>query len=204
MTVAVIGIAGGTCAGKSWLAGAVAEALRPLEVALLRQDDYLWPLPPETREHPLRHDFDRPEATDWERLEVDLAALRAGREAAVPRFDPRTHARVRKARVVPPAPVVIVEGLLVLAIPAVRNLIDLKIFVDTPADLRLLRRAHRDMAQRGRTWPEVAEQYLRFVRPAHEQWVEPSRRWADLVVSGLPDGEPAAGLVVSRLVVLLH
>ncbi|MBP7798673.1 MAG: uridine-cytidine kinase [Thermoanaerobaculaceae bacterium] len=202
--VVVTGIAGGTCAGKSWLADAVVEALHPLKVALLRQDDYLWPLPPEVREQPLLHDFDRPEATDWERLESDLGKLRAGSAVAAPRFDPNTHDRAARPRRLSSAPVVVVEGLLVLARPEIRRLLDLKVFVDTPADVRLIRRAHRDLQQRQRSWPEVVEQYLRFVRPAHTQWVEPSRQWADLVVSGLPGDQPCLDIVVSRLRKLLH
>lgn len=204
MHVVVVGIAGGTGAGKSWLADAVVEALRPLEVALLRQDDYLRPLPPEVRERPLLHDFDRPEATDWDRLERDLGDLRAGREVAAPRFDPRTHDRAAEPRQVPAAPVVVVEGLLVIATPEIRRLLDLKVFVDTPADLRLIRRVNKDMQQRRRSWPEVAEQYLGFVRPAHARWVEPSRHRADLVVSGLPGDEPSPDIVVRRLRELLH
>lgn len=204
MSATVVGIAGGTGAGKTWLAEALVTSLCPVEVALLHQDDYLRPLPPDVQSRPLLHDFDRPEATDWDRLEADLGALRAGRAVAAPRFDPRTHDRAVEPRLVPAAPVVAVEGLLVLARPEIRALLDLKVFVDTPADLRLVRRAARDMQQRRRSWPEVVEQYLRFVRPAHERWVEPSRRWADLVVSGLQDDEPATGLVVRRLRELLH
>lgn len=204
MHVTVVGIAGGTGSGKSWLAAALVEALRPVEVALLHQDDYLLPLPPEQRHDPLRYDFDCPEATDWKQLETDLRTLRAGRSVAAPCFDPRTHDRASVPRPVSAAPVVVVEGLLVLARPEVRALLDLKVFVDVPPDLRLIRRAERDMQQRRRNWSEVAEQYLRIVRPAHERWVEPSRRWADLVVSGLPEGEPAADRVVKRLHELLH
>lgn len=204
MDVAVVGIAGGSGAGKTWLAEALASALHPVAVALLRQDDYLWPLPPALRRDPLQHDFDRPEATDWARLVGDLRALRAGREVAAPCLDPRTHDRAARPRLVPAAPVVVVEGLLVLARPEVRDLLDLKVFVDVPADLRLIRRAARDMQQRRRSWEEVAEQYLRFVRPAHEQWVGPSRRWADLVVSGVPGDASSVDLVARRLRELLH
>lgn len=204
MDVVVIGIGGGTCAGKSWLADALVHALQPIEVALLRQDDYLRPLPSEVRERPLLHDFDSPEATDWELLRHHVATLRAGRPVAAPRFEPGTHDRASHPRRVRAAPLVVVEGLLVLARPEIASLLDLAIFVDTPADERLIRRIDKDARLRRRSWQEVAQQYLRFVRPAHERWVEPSRQGADLVVSGRGGDDPPTPHVVSRVRALLH
>lgn len=205
MNTVVIGIAGGTGAGKSWLARALADALHPLPVALICQDSFLLTLPEKLRAAPLRHDFDRPEATDWDLLEANLAELRAGRQAIAPVFDPRTHTRTDRPRWVNPCPVVLVEGLLVLARPSLRALLDFKVFVDTPADLRLLRRLEKDTTERRRGWQEVRDQYLRFVRPVHEELVEPSRRWADLVVLG-NEGSETASLpeIGNRVLALLH
>lgn len=205
MSTVVVGIAGGTGAGKSYLARALVEVLHPLQVALICQDSYLRTLPEKLRTEPLRHDFDRPEATDWDLLEANVAELRAGREAFAPVFDPRTHTRTADLRLVAPCPVVLAEGLLVLARPPLRALLDFKVFVDTPADVRLLRRLEKDTSQRRRSWQEVRDQYLRFVRPVHEQLVEPSRRWADLVVSGNTGNEESdLAEIGNRVRSLLH
>jgi uridine kinase len=204
MMAVVVGIAGGTGAGKSWLAEALVRTLGPLEVALLRQDDYLLSVPEAVRHDPLRHNFDHPDAFDCELLAAHLASLQAGRAVPAPVFDGRSHSRSGVTRAVVPAPVVVVEGLHALAVAAIRDRLDLKVFVNTPADLRLVRRLEKDCTTRGRSWHQVTAQYLGLVRPMHEQHVEPSRRWADLVVSGAGDGDSATEVVYNRVKALLH
>ena len=183
MATVLVGIAGETRAGKSRLAEALVRALHPLDVALLRQDDYLLTLPEAVRHDPLRRNFDHPDAFDCDVLAAHLASLRAGRPVAAPVFDGRSHSRTGVTRAVAPAPVVVVEGLHVLAVAAIRERLDMKVFVDTAADLRFVRRLERDSAS-GRGAGEVIDQYLEPVRPMHEELVEPSRGWADVVISG--------------------
>ncbi|MCU0291125.1 MAG: uridine kinase [Thermoanaerobaculaceae bacterium] len=204
MVAVLVGIAGGTRAGKSWLAEALVQALGPLEVALLRQDDYLLPLPEAVRHAPLHHNFDHPDAFDCALLAAHLASLQAGRAVAAPLFERHSHSRARTTRHVEPAPVVVVEGLHVLAVAAIRDRLDLKVFVDTPADLRLVRRLEKDCTARGRSWSQVTDQYLGTVRPMHEQHVEPSRGQADLVVSGAGGGDTALANLCNRVRALLH
>lgn len=204
MATVLVGIAGGTRAGKSRLAEALVRALHPLDVALLRQDDYLLTLPEAVRHDPLRHNFDHPDAFDCDVLAAHLASLRAGRPVAAPVFDGRSHSRTGVTRAVAPAPVVVVEGLHVLAVAAIRERLDLKVFVDTPADLRLARRLEKDCTTRGRSWSQVTAQYLDQVRPMHEQHVEPSREWADVVISGAADPTTSANVVCNRVKALLH
>lgn len=204
MAAVLVGIAGGTGAGKSWLADALVRALGPLEVAVLRQDDYLLPLPEALRHDPLRHNFDHPDAFDCELLAAHLASLQAGRPVAVPVFVGGTHTRADVTRAVVPAPVVVVEGLHVLAVAAIRNQLDLRVFVDTPADLRLVRRLQKDCTTRGRSWNQVTAQYLGLVRPMHEQHVEPSRGEADLVVPGDGGGDGGVVILCTRVRALLH
>lgn len=204
MVAVLVGIAGGTGAGKSWLAEALVRALSPVEAALLRQDDYLLPLPEAVRHAPLRHNFDHPDAYDWELLATHLESLQTGRAVAAPIFEGRSHSRARTTRRVGPAPVVVVEGLHVLGVVAVRDRLDLKAFVDTPADIRLVRRLEKDCTTRGRSWSQVTDQYLGIVRPMHEQHVEPSRGQADLVVSGAGAGDAALANLCNRVRALLH
>lgn len=204
MATVLVGIAGGTGAGKSWLAEALVRTLVPLDVALLRQDDYLLPLPEAVRHAPLRHNFDHPDAYDRELLAAHLESLQAGRAVAAPVFEGRSHSRARTTRHVEPAPVVVVEGLHVLGVAAIRDRLDLKVFVDTPADLRLVRRLEKDCTTRGRSWSQVTDQYLGIVRPMHEQHVEPSRGQADLVVSGAGAGDTALASLCNRVRALLQ
>jgi uridine kinase len=132
-----------------------------------------------------------------------LDALRRERTIEVPVYDFSTHLRVKETRRVEPAPIVIVEGILVLADEALRERLDLKIYVDTAADLRILRRIRRDMESRGRSLDEVREQYYETVRPMLEQFVEPSKRWADVIIPEGGHNQVALDLVIGRLEKLL-
>jgi uridine kinase len=126
-------------------------------------------------------------------------ALRAGRAVEMPQYDYREHARRLETRSVAPAPVIVVEGILVLADARLRAQMDLKIFVDTDADIRLMRRMRRDMEERGRTFAQVREQYSETVRPMHVAFVEPSKRFADLIVPEGGENQPALDAIVGRL-----
>ena len=199
MSVFVLGIAGGTGSGKTTIAESVIAALPKGAGVLIESDAYYRDrsgLPPAEREH---INYDHPDAIETELLEAHLVALRAGRAIDVPQYDFRAHERRRTTHHVEPAPVVVLEGILVLADERLRAQMDLKIFVDTDADVRLMRRMRRDIEQRGRTFDQVAEQYADTVRPMHLAFVEPSKRFADLVVPEGGQNQPALDAIVGRL-----
>jgi uridine kinase len=191
----VIGVAGGSGSGKSTLVAALVAGLGEEQVAVVEQDHYYRDrsdLSLAARRH---INYDHPDAIDEELLLAHVEALVAGRTIARPIYDFTRHARAAGTVDLPPRPCLLVEGILVLASERLRRLLDLKLFVDTDADLRFIRRMLRDVEERGRTPADVIEQYLSSVRPMHLQFVEPSRRHADLI---FPEGglNPAALEVV--------
>lgn len=177
-----VGIAGGTGAGKSTLAQALAARLG--NAVVVEQDWYYRDLSDRTAEARARVNFDNPRAVEMALLARHLRALLAGRTVSAPVYDFTRHLRKGETRRLASAPVVIVEGLHVLGHRGLLALMALKIFVDAPADLRFIRRLRRDIAERGRTPESVVRQYLEQVRPMHQRWVEPTRAHADMVVYG--------------------
>lgn len=178
----VVGIAGGSGSGKTALADAVADALRPARVGRLAQDAYYrdrreWT--PAARE---RLNFDAPEAFDLDLFVEHLAALGRGRRVRPPRYSFVTHCRRGHGAPVEAGEILLVEGLLLFGDPRVRDLCDLRIYLDAPEKVRLARRLARDVRERGRTEQSVVLQCRRSTFPAHRRWVEPSRAWADLVL----------------------
>lgn len=199
MSALVVGIAGGTGSGKTTVAKTIAAALPASRVAMIEYDAYYrdWPnLPPEGH---AQLNFDHPDALETELLVEHLAALKEGRGIDVPIYDFKTDRRKTETRRVEPSPVVIVEGILVFVDARVRELLDMKIFVDTDADIRVFRRIRRDMEQRGRSFESIREQYYRSVRPMHLQFVEPSKRWADLIIPEGGDNRVALDLIIAKL-----
>ena len=180
----VLGIAGGTGSGKSTIARAIFSAIPRGEGVLIEQDHYYRAqghLPPSERE---RVNYDHPDALEIELLCEHLDALRQGKSIERPTYDFSMHDRAA-AEHIPAAPVVVVEGILVLADERLRERLDVKIYVDTDPDIRLMRRIRRDLEHRGRTFPQVRKQYYETVRPMHLAFVEPSKRFADIIV---PEG----------------
>jgi uridine kinase len=178
----IIGIAGGTGSGKTTLATRLAETLGSQCVTLIPHDAYYLDHPDLTFEERSRLNYDEPEAFETSLLVSHLQALSSGEPVERPTYDFSIHARSSRTVPLSPKPVVIVEGIMVLAIPSLREVFDLKVFVDTPADIRLSRRITRDVAERGRTVDSVCNQYLSTVRPMHEKHVEPSKLFADIIV----------------------
>ncbi|MEZ4240391.1 MAG: uridine kinase [Myxococcota bacterium] len=193
MSVRVVGIAGGTASGKSTVARLIAGRLGP-RCLLVAHDRYYHSASPDTN-------FDHPDALDTAHLLEDLARLRAGTATRLPVYDFARHARAAPERWDPvePRPVLLVEGILILAVPALREALDLAVFVDAPADLRLARRIRRDVSGRGRTVHSVLTQYERTVRPMHEAWVEPSRCHAHLVLDGTSSASAGAARVIASI-----
>lgn len=195
----VVGIAGGTGSGKTTVAHKLAAAMPPGRCVTLEHDAYYRDqghLAPEER---AKINFDHPASLESELLAEHLRLLRAGRGVDVPIYDFATHTRGAETRRVAPSKVIIVEGILVFTEPALREQFDIKIFVDTDADIRLIRRIRRDLEHRGRTFQSVRDQYYATVRPMHLEHVEPSKRWADLIVPEGGDNKVALDVMLGQL-----
>ena len=178
----VIGIAGGSGSGKSTVARNVAAALGDASVAFIDMDAYYLDhghLPIEERR---KVNWDHPNAFDWDHLVRQLGLLAHGEPVDKPVYDFVVHARRAETVRIPPADVVVIDGILLFTDARVRELCDVKVFVDADADVRLIRRIRRDMAKRGRPLTEILEQYLATVQPMHLEFVEPSKRYADVIV----------------------
>lgn len=181
----LIGVAGGSSSGKTTIAERLAELAGERHVSLIKLDSYYVDLSAADLPTRTAFDFDHPDAFDWPLLNDHVAAVMAGAEVPVPVYDYVLYNRSGDVRTVRPTRIIVVEGILVLWEPLLRERFDLKVFVDAPADLRLIRRLHRDVTERGRTTDSVIDQYLRTVRPAHDQFIEPSKRFADVII---PEG----------------
>ncbi|HTG93131.1 MAG TPA: uridine kinase [Pyrinomonadaceae bacterium] len=181
----IIGISGGTGSGKTTVANRILESVRASEVVFIQQDSYyrnIEDLPLDIREVA---NFDHPDALDNDLLIHHVRKLKSGEPIDLPIYDFKTNTRLSETRPLAPKPIVIVEGILIFAEPRLRELMDIKVFVDTPDDIRFIRRLRRDIAERGRTVDSVIEQYTGTVRPMHMQFVEPSKRYADVII---PEG----------------
>lgn len=194
----VIGLAGGTGSGKTTVAEAIVGATDGESVAFLEHDAYYKDLRALPFEERAAQNFDHPDAFETDLMVKHLIRLRAGDAIDKPIYDYAVHLRTDQSVRVDPATVIVVEGILVLAEPVLRDLMDLKIFVDTDADLRFVRRMQRDIKDRGRSPESVIDQYLATVRPMHIQFVEPSKRHADIII---PEGyNPGAVATVVSLI----
>jgi uridine kinase len=195
----VIGIGGGTGSGKTTVAEEVRKHFPEESVVMLHHDSYYLDrghLPMRERE---RINYDHPDSFDNDLLIAHMSRLRTGRAIEKPIYDFETHTRLPETITVRPARIVLLEGILVLAEATLRSLIDIKLYVDTDADERFIRRLRRDMVERGRTADQVIDQYLSTVRPMHLQFVEPSKRYADVII---PEGGlnvVAVDLIVTKV-----
>jgi uridine kinase len=181
----LIGIAGGSGSGKTLVAKTIHRDLGSDKVVIIDQDSYykdLEQVPLADRD--LRN-FDHPDAFDSELLKSHLAALREGRAVAQPIYDYTRHARTRETRAIGEHEVIVLEGILIFWDPEMRDLMDIKVFIDADADVRFIRRLQRDIHERGRSADSVIRQYQESVRPMHLQFVEPTKRYADII---LPEG----------------
>ncbi|NCQ59981.1 MAG: uridine kinase [Myxococcales bacterium] len=195
----VIGIAGGTGSGKTTIARRIAASVPAESVSTLEHDSYYCDRPDLTYEERCALNFDHPHSLETPLLAQHLTELRAGQAVDAPIYDFKTHTRSDESRRVEPTPVIVVEGILVLAERSLRELFDIKIFVDTDADIRVFRRIRRDIEQRGREFESIREQYYRTVRPMHLRFVEPSKRWADIIIPEGGDNRVALDLVLTKL-----
>ncbi len=204
----IIGICGGTGSGKTTVANRILETVSAEEVLFIQQDLYYRNLKDMPLDYRNAANFDHPDAIDNELLAHHLKKLRAGEPVELPIYDFRTHTRLPATTPIEPKSIVIVEGILIFAEPRLLEQMDIKVFVDTPDDVRFIRRLQRDIAERGRTLDSVIEQYLATVRPMHMQFVEPSKRFADVII---PEGghnlvsiDLISGKIRERLANSLH
>ena len=181
----IIGICGGTGSGKTTIANRILESVSADEVVFIQQDLYYRNLEDMPLDYRNAANFDHPDALDNDLLVSHLKKLNAGEPVELPIYDFRTHKRLSDTTPIQAKPIVIVEGILIFAEPRVLEQMDIKVFVDTPDDIRFIRRLKRDIAERGRTLDSVIEQYINTVRPMHNQFVEPSKRHADVII---PEG----------------
>lgn len=181
----IIGICGGTGSGKTTIARAIVEAVGAGNVVLVEQDSYYRNLADMPLDERHQANFDHPDSLDSEMLVNHLLRLKQGRTVEMPLYDFKTHTRSDKIELIEPKPVVLVEGILIFSEPRVLSLLDVKVYVDTPDDVRLIRRLKRDFAERGRSYERTMEQYERTIRPMHFEFVEPSKRHADIII---PEG----------------
>lgn len=195
----VIGIAGGSGSGKTTVANRVTSAIPSQDVVTIEHDVYYRDRPELSYDERCQLNYDHPESLETALLVAHLRALRQGQGVDVPVYDFKTHRRAEAFRRVEPRPVVIVEGILVFVDPELRSQFDLKIYVDTDADIRAFRRIRRDIEQRGRTFESIREQYYRTVRPMHLQFVEPSKRWADIIIPEGGDNKVGIDVVVAMV-----
>jgi uridine kinase len=203
VTTALIGIAGGTGSGKTTVAEKIVEAMPPGQALMVQQDAYYRDRSHLTPEERARINFDEPGALENELLAEQLRALKAGRPVDAPLYDFATHTRRRQTRRLDPCAIVVVEGILLFAVEEVRELFDLRLFVDTPDDVRLLRRIRRDLVDRGRDIDSIASQYLGSVRAMHELHVAPTKRHAHLIIPEGGENSQALEVIVGRLLHLL-
>jgi uridine kinase len=199
MRPVVIGVAGGTGSGKTTVVREIVSRLGPEDVAVIQHDSYYRDrsgIPPGER---ARINYDHPDALETPLLVEHVGRLHAGHAIDVPVYDFSTHTRTSDVVPLTPHKVVIVEGILVLAEAALRDMMAIRVFVDTDADIRMIRRLRRDMRDRGRTLESVVEQYLETVRPMHLEFVEPSKRHAHVIIPEGGENDVAVEMLVARI-----
>src|SRR5215210_2481026 len=199
----IIGICGGTGSGKTTIARKIVEAVGKENVILVEQDSYYRNLADMPLDERRQANFDHPDSIDSDMLVNHIMRLKQGLTVEMPLYDFKTHTRSDRIEIIQPKPVVLVEGILIFAEPRVLDLLDVRVYVDTPDDIRLMRRLKRDITERGRTFERTLEQYERTIRPMHFEFVEPSKRHADIII---PEGgqmgvsvDLLCGLVYERL-----
>jgi uridine kinase len=195
----IIGVAGGTGSGKSTVARNVAQALDTESVAFIDMDAYYLNFAHLPLADRRKINWDHPETFDWELLVGQLGRLSAGESIEKPVYDFVSHTRSDRTVIIPPAHVVVVDGILLFSDSRVRELCDVKVFVDADPDIRLIRRIRRDMSKRGRPLDEILDQYVTTVQPMHLQFVEPTKRYADVIVPRGGHNAIAIEMIVAKI-----
>ncbi|MEM6530800.1 MAG: uridine kinase [Chloroflexota bacterium] len=194
-----IGLAGGTGSGKTTVSNAIINIVGRENIAYLAHDSYYKDLRTLPREQRARVNFDHPNSLDTELMSEHIRKLQSWETIQMPIYDFRLHERMAETERVGAKPVILVEGILILSMIDLRELFDIKLFVDTDADVRLVRRLQRDIKERGRTVESVLNQYLETVRPMHLEFVEPSKRYADVIIPEGGYNETAISMITDRI-----
>jgi uridine kinase len=200
----VFGVAGGTASGKTTVAHAILDAVGASQIAYLPHDAYYSDRSDLSPEERARLNYDHPDSLDTKLLVRHVKSLLVGAPVHVPVYDFTTDSRTEDTILVESAPIILVDGILIFTKRKLRDLMDIKVYVDTDADVRFIRRLQRDMNERGRSLDSVIHQYLETVRPMHLKFVEPSKRHADIIIPGGGHNKVAMEMVVSRLQVLMR
>ncbi|HID53529.1 MAG TPA: uridine kinase [Anaerolineae bacterium] len=199
----VFGVAGGTASGKTTAARAILDAVGASQIAYLPHDAYYKDQPHLSLEERAALNYDHPSSLETKLLIKHIKRLLKGKPVPVPVYDFTRHRRTEETVLVEPAPIILVDGILIFTKRKLRDLMDIKVFVDTPPDIRFIRRLERDMHERGRSLDSVVLQYLETVRPMHIKFVEPSKQFADVIIPNGGLNRVAMAMVVSRLRELL-
>ncbi|MBQ3368806.1 uridine kinase [bacterium] len=195
-----IGIAGGSGSGKTTVAKNIKQAFSNDErVVIIEMDSYYKDLSGKTLAEREKNNYDIPDAIDFPLLRQQLADLKANKAVKKPIYDFVTHSRKQETELIEPADIIVLEGIMTFHDEKVRNMLDIKFFVDTDADIRLMRRIRRDMEQRGRSFEEIRERYFTMVRPAYRDFVKPTMRFADLVIPEGGQNSVAIDIIVSKI-----
>jgi uridine kinase len=201
----LIGIAGGTASGKTSVAHHIFKVLGGTQgVVIIAQDSYYKALDHLPMHERYRVNFDHPDAFDNELLIEHLKKALKGEAIEIPVYDHKTHSRSKETLRLAPHKIIILEGILILENEALRNLMDIKVFIDTDADVRFIRRITRDVKERARTFDSVIEQYEKFVRPMHLQFVEPSKRHADIIIPHGIENKVGVDILMTKIKALLN
>jgi uridine kinase len=200
----VIGVTGGSGSGKTSVTNAIYESLKELSILVLQQDYYYKDQHNVPFEQRLKTNYDHPLAFDNDLLIKHIEKLLRYQAIEKPVYDYSIHTRSDKVIPVAPKEVIILEGILVLEDERLRNLMDIKLYVDTDADLRIIRRLERDIRERGRTFDSVIDQYLNVVRPMHNQFIEPTKRYADIIIPEGGQNHVAIDLMVTKIQTILE
>jgi uridine kinase len=199
----VFGVAGGTASGKTTVARNILEGVGAEKIAYLPHDAYYRDMPHLSFEERAHQNFDHPDSLETKLLVKHIKKLLRGEPVHVPIYDFKTHRRTDQTILVEPSPIILVDGILIFTKRKLRELMDIKVFVDTDSDVRFIRRLKRDIEERGRSLDNVIEQYLTTVRPMHMKFVEPSKRFADVIIPHGGMNRVAMAMVVSRMKELL-
>lgn len=203
-SVIVIGVAGGTGSGKTTVAQTILSRVGAERIAYLPHDAYYHDFSHFSNQQLNQINWDHPDALDTELMMAHILALKTGQTVELPVYDFAQYRRSTAILQVRPQPIVLVEGILIFIEARLRQLFDMKIFVDTDADLRFIRRLQRDISERGRTPQSVIQQYLTTVRPMHLEFVEPSKRYADVIIPEGGHNAVAIEMVVARIIALIN
>ena len=199
----LVGIAGGSGSGKTVASKNLTTLLSPNDSVIISQDSYYKDRSDLDMEERAAINYDHPDSFDFDLMKEQLTAFLDGEAIDIPIYDFDTHTRMRETETVHPVPIVIVEGLMILGIEFLRELMDVKVYVDVPADIRFIRRLKRDIEERDREVKSVVHQYLQTVRPMHEQFVEKTKNYADIIIIEGGNNQASINLVQEKIHLLL-